>query len=89
MAYKFKPAKSVAKRFKVTKTGKLKHRHTMSTHLRSNRTGDAKRALGRPAVLDETQAGRMRKFLGLSKLKPAKVRAERELAAAKTEAAAK
>ena len=41
MAYKFKPNKSVAKRFKVTATGKLKRRHTLSTHLRSAR--DAKK----------------------------------------------
>jgi large subunit ribosomal protein L35 len=81
MAYKFKPSKSVAKRFKVTKTGKLKHRHTLSTHLRSNRSGDKKRELGRSAILDETQAGRMRKFMGVSKLKPARTRALRALAA--------
>jgi large subunit ribosomal protein L35 len=80
MAYKFKPNKSVAKRFKVSKTGKLKHRHTMSTHLRSNRTADKKRELGRSAVLSETQAGNMRKYMGISKLKPAKIAHERKLA---------
>ena len=87
MAYKFKPSKSVAKRFKVSKTGKLKHRNTMSTHLRSNRTADKKRELGRGAILDETQAGRMRKFMGLSKIKPARIRHERALATAAAEKA--
>ncbi len=89
MAYKFKPNKSVAKRFKVTKTGKLKHRNTMSTHLRSNRTADKKRELGRSSILDETQAGRMRKFLGVSKLKPNRTRVRRERAAKAKAAAAK
>jgi large subunit ribosomal protein L35 len=87
MAYKFKPNKSVAKRFKVTKTGKLKHRHTMSTHLRSNRSADKKRELGRGAILFEGHARNMRAMMGLSKLKPAKVAHERALAAAATEAA--
>lgn len=87
MAYKFKPNKSVAKRFKVTKTGKLKHRHTMSTHLRSNRTADKKRELGRAAVLYEGHARNMRAMMGLSKLKPAKIAHERVLAEAATDAA--
>jgi len=81
MAYKFKPSKSVAKRFRVTKTGKLKHSHTMNSHLRSVRTGSLKRRLGRPAVLSESLARGMRKFMGLSRLKPAKIAAEREIAA--------
>ena len=53
MGYKFKPNKGVAKRMKVTATGKLKHRHEKLSHLRSNRTGKLKRALGRPSVLAE------------------------------------
>ncbi|HEV7301659.1 MAG TPA: bL35 family ribosomal protein [Tepidisphaeraceae bacterium] len=81
MAYKFKPSKSVAKRFRVTKTGKLKHSHTMNSHLRSGRTGSLKRRLGRPAVLAESLARGMRKFMGISRLKPAKIAAEREIAA--------
>ena len=33
MAYKFKPNKSVAKHFKVTKTGKVKRHHGFTSHL--------------------------------------------------------
>jgi large subunit ribosomal protein L35 len=86
MAYKFKPNKSVAKRFKVSKTGKIKHRHEMNSHLRSGRTGSLKRRLGRASVLSETQAKNMRRYMGLSKLKPAKVIHERALAATDTDA---
>jgi large subunit ribosomal protein L35 len=67
MAYKFKPNKSIAKRFRVTAKGKLKRRHTLSTHLRSRRSGNKKRHLGRPAIVSETQARRLRKLIGVTK----------------------
>src|SRR3954469_18837235 len=53
MGYKLKPSKGVAKRMKVTKTGKLKHRHEKNSHLRSARTSKTKRHLGRAGVLHE------------------------------------
>ena len=40
MGYKYKPSKSVAKRFKVTKTGKVKRHHCLTSHLMSSRTGN-------------------------------------------------
>ena len=49
MAYKFKPNKSVAKRFKVTKTGKLKRHHSLTSHLMSSRPSKKRRHLRRPA----------------------------------------
>ena len=79
--YKYKPRKSVAKRFKVTKTGKLKAHHGFTSHLMSSRSGKKLRKLGRPAILFEGHARNMRFLLGLSKLKPAKVRHDRALAA--------
>jgi large subunit ribosomal protein L35 len=87
MGYKFKPSKSVAKRFKVSKTGKLKHRREKNSHLRSGRDSAMKRRLGRPAVLAEGHARNMRKFMGVSKLKPAKIAHERALAEKKQEVA--
>jgi large subunit ribosomal protein L35 len=78
MGYKYKPNKGCAKRFKVTATGKVKRRGTMSTHLRSVRDGNMKRRLGRPAILFEGHARNVRYYLGVSKLKPNKVRHERE-----------
>ena len=65
MAYKFKPNKAVAKRFKVTAKGKLKRRHSLSTHLRSARTSKKKRELRRPEILFEGLARNMRKLMGI------------------------
>ncbi len=84
MGYKFKPSKSVAKRFKVTKTGKLKHRHEKTSHLRSSRDSALKRRLGRASVLAEGHAKNMRRFMGVAKLKPNKTAHERALKAKET-----
>ena len=81
MAYKFKPNKSVAKRFKVSKTGKVKRHHSFTSHLMSARTADKRRKLRQSAVLSEDQAPRMRKLMGVSKKKPSKIAHERALAA--------
>lgn len=88
MAYKFKPNKSVAKRFRVTKTGKLKRHHSKTSHLMSGRTSQKKRELGRPAILFEGHAKNMRQLMGISGMRPNQVAAERALAAkSKAEAA--
>jgi large subunit ribosomal protein L35 len=89
MGYKFKPNKGVAKRFRVTKTGKLKHRHEKSTHLRSNRTSKLKRHLGRPDVLAEGHARNMRSLMGISGRRPNRTAHLRALAAKEAPAAAK
>lgn len=70
MAYKFKPNKSVAKRFRVTATGKLKRGHSLTSHLRSARTPKKKRELRRPAILFEGHAKNMRKLMGISGKSP-------------------
>jgi len=80
MGYKLKPNKGVKSRFKVTATGKLKHRHELNSHLRSNRTAKKKRHLGRASVLAEGHARRFRGLLAISGKKPAKVVHERALA---------
>ncbi|HSV14451.1 MAG TPA: 50S ribosomal protein L35 [Tepidisphaeraceae bacterium] len=82
MAYKYKPNKAVAKRFKVSKTGKLKRHHGFTSHLMSARPAGKRRHLRKPEVLFEGHARNMRKLMGISKLKPAKVAHERALAAA-------
>jgi large subunit ribosomal protein L35 len=82
MGYKFKPNKGVAKRMKVTATGKLKHRHEKLSHLRSNRTGKLKRSLGRPEILAEGHSRNMRRFLGLVGKRPKQAVHEKALAAA-------
>ena len=80
MGYKFKPNKGIAKRMRVSKTGKLKHRHEKNSHLRSGRSAGLKRRLGRAGVLHEGMARNMRDLLGLKGLHPKKVEHERALA---------
>jgi large subunit ribosomal protein L35 len=79
MAYKFKPNKAVAKRFKVTKTGKLKRHHSFTSHLMSARPANKRRKLRRPAILFEGHARNMRQLMGISHLNPARVEHERAL----------
>jgi large subunit ribosomal protein L35 len=79
MGYKFKPSKSAAKRFRVTKTGKLKRNHSFTSHLMSSRPANKRRKLRRPAVLFEGHARNMRKLMGISHLNPARLEHERAL----------
>ena len=88
MAYKFKPNKAVAKRFKVTKTGKLKRHHSFTSHLMSARPANKRRKLRRSAILFEGHARNMRELMGISRMKPAQVEHERALAASEQGAGA-
>ena len=88
MGYKYKPNKGCTKRFKVTATGKIKRRGTLSTHLRSRRSAALKRRMGRPAILAEGHAHNMRRFLGVTGVRPRQIAHQRALRA-KAEAAAK
>jgi len=86
MAYKFKPNKAVAKRFKVSKTGKLKRHHGNTSHLMSSRSANKRRHLRHGAVVPEVHARRLRKLMGISGKGPGKAAAAR-LAARKARAA--
>ena len=81
MGYKLKPNKAVAKRFKLTKTGKLKRGHSLTSHLMSARSANKRRKLGRPEILGESLAKNMRKLMGVSKRRPNKIAHERALRA--------
>ena len=83
MGYKLKPSKSVAKRFKVTKTGKVKGHHGFTSHLMSARSATKRRKLRKPQLISEGHARRMRVLMGVSGKHPNKVAHERRLAAAK------
>jgi large subunit ribosomal protein L35 len=85
MGYKFKPNKAVKKRFKVTRTGKLKRHHAFTSHLMSARPAKKRRKLRRPAILYEGFARNMRELMGISHLKPGKIEHERALVAKKRE----
>ena len=88
MGYKFKPNKSVAKRFKVSKTGKVKRHHSFTSHLMSSRSANKRRKLRQPEVLFEGHAKNMRSMMGISGTRPNQIAHERRLAAAAKEALA-
>lgn len=82
MAYKYKPSKSVAKRFKATRTGKLKAHHAFTSHLMSSRSANRRRKLRMSDVLFEGHARNMRKFMAISGRRPNQLAHERRIAAA-------
>ncbi|MCC7350460.1 MAG: 50S ribosomal protein L35 [Phycisphaerales bacterium] len=79
MAYKFKPNKSVLKRFRVSKTGKVKRGHSFRSHLLSGRSSKKKRHLRRSAILFEGHARNMREMIGMSGRRPNQIAHERAL----------
>jgi large subunit ribosomal protein L35 len=85
---KSKPNKSVAKRFKVTKTGKVKRHHSFTSHLMSARPAKKRRNLRKPAIVSEGLARNMRRLMGAEGLRPNQIAHERRLAAAKKAAEA-
>jgi len=87
MGYKYKPSKSALKRFKVTKTGKVKAHHGFTSHLMSSRPAGKRRKLRKPQLLYEGHARNMRKFMGVSGRKPNQIAHERALAAAEKQTA--
>jgi large subunit ribosomal protein L35 len=89
MGYKFKPSKSVSKRFKVTGTGKLKRAKCFHTHLMSVRDAKMRRGLHRDEILFEGHARNMRDLMGIKGRRPGKVKHDREVARIAREKAAK
>lgn len=77
----YKPCKGMLKRFKVTGTGKLMRGCGFNSHLNSGRSGNMKRKLGGTERVHEGHAKNYRRFMGLAKLNPVKLEAERALAA--------
>ena len=82
-----KPNKAVAKRFKVTKTGKLKRHHGFTSHLMSARSANRRRRLRKSEIVPESHGRRLRKLMGIHK-SPGKVAAAKRLRAKKKEKAA-
>jgi large subunit ribosomal protein L35 len=91
MGYKLKPNKAVAKRFKVTRTGKLKRHQTLTSHLMSVRPSKKRRKARRALVMAEGLANNMRRLMGVHKTpgKIATAKAERARAKAAEGVAAK
>ena len=58
-----KTRKAVAKRFKVTGTGKVLRRKQGKRHILQKKSSKRKRALGRPALVDATQVWAVKQHL--------------------------
>jgi len=57
---KVKTNRSAAKRFKVSKGGKVKHKRAYLRHLLTSKSRGRKRRLGTPGILNATDAKKMR-----------------------------
>lgn len=55
-----KTRKAVAKRFKITGTGKVLRQHASRRHLLSSKTGKLKRHMAKSAVVDQTDVARIK-----------------------------
>lgn len=62
---KMKTNKSVASRFKVTGTGKLKRRRPARRHKLAKKTSERKRKLARPALVHESLQKLYKRMLGV------------------------
>lgn len=67
-----KPNKAIAKRFKVSKNGKLKGHHGFTSHLMSSRSAKRRRKLRQSSIVPEMHADRLRRLMGVFK-SPGKV----------------
>ena len=55
------------KRFHVTATGKVRGRHSFTSHILEKKSPKRKRALGRPALISSDDIPRVRRMLGVGK----------------------
>ena len=61
-----KTRKSVIRRFKITKTGKVMRGHSFARHLSVKKSAKRKRRLRKPVEVKKTYAKRIRKALGVN-----------------------
>jgi len=61
---KLKVKKSVSKRFRVTKKGKVLHVHQNRRHLVRKKSSKVKRRHKEPGILSKAFAGKIKKMLG-------------------------
>jgi large subunit ribosomal protein L35 len=62
---KMKTHSSAKKRFKVTGSGKIKHRHANTSHLMRKRSTKRKRHLAQAAYVSDADLGRVKTLLNL------------------------
>lgn len=64
MKTKQKTRKSLTKRFKITKNGKVLRRQGFKRHLNAKKSAKRKRRLGRVVLTDKVRAKKIKKALG-------------------------
>jgi large subunit ribosomal protein L35 len=64
---KMKTHSGAKKRFKLTAKGKVKARHGNTSHILEKKSPKRKRRLGKPAILTEHDAPRIKTLLGAKK----------------------
>lgn len=64
---KMKTHSGAKKRLKVTAKGKVRGRHAFTSHILEKKSPKRKRALGRPAIMSDHDAPRIKKLLGAGK----------------------
>jgi large subunit ribosomal protein L35 len=60
---KMKTHSGAKKRFKTTAGGKVRGRHSFTSHILEKKSPKRKRHLGKPAILDEHDVPRVKKLL--------------------------
>jgi large subunit ribosomal protein L35 len=60
---KLKTKRSAAKRFAMTKTGKVKHKRAYLRHLLTSKSRGRKRRLRRPGMLNKTDAATLHQLM--------------------------
>ena len=64
---KMKTHSGAKKRFKLTATGKVRARHSFSTHILEKKSPKRKRALRKPAVISGDDVPRVKRMLGVGR----------------------
>jgi large subunit ribosomal protein L35 len=67
---KQKTKKSIAKRFRITKSGKVLRRQSFKRHLNVKKSSKRKRRLSRVVITKKVHADKIKKALGVRKGKP-------------------
>ncbi|MCD4795674.1 MAG: 50S ribosomal protein L35 [Candidatus Cloacimonetes bacterium] len=62
---KLKTRRAVAKRFKVTSSGKLKRSHAFAGHILTKKTAKRKRNLRKSDIVSSSDEKRMKRMLGI------------------------
>jgi len=60
---KLKTSKSAAKRFKITKKGKIKRRRAFASHIMGKKSAKRRRSLRRPQTVDKADLTRIKRLL--------------------------